>query len=269
MHTRILHSVLAAACALALALLSPAAGQAAPPDGITVMQGVDRALGGPPEKLQVRMEIVRANGTTDVRTLSMWSKAEPGKARYALIRFESPSSIAGTALLSVLRGPGKEDHHLYLPSLGQTRRIAATDKREAFVQSDFSVEDLTVSLNPDARTYAVTGEVDCGEGRRCWLVEDRPRDEKAARMSGYGHVVLHVDQELYLVHRVDFFDQKGALLKVLRAGGLQKVGDVSRFNSVAIANVQTGSQTTMTVIRRESGAGIDDSVFSPASLGSL
>lgn len=255
-------------CLLLFGSLSPSPSVAAE-DGLSVMRKVDAALSGPAEKLQVRMEIQRVSGTTDVRTLTMWTKAEPGKARRSLIRFDSPSNLAGTALLSILRGPGKEDHHLYVPGLAQTRRIAPTDKSEAFVQSDFTIEDLTVAMDPEKREYALKGEAPCGEGRTCWLVDDTPHTEKAARESGYGHVVLYVDQEHGAVHRVDFYDKQGGLLKVMQSQGLAVIDGRARFSSVTMANAKTGSRTTMAVVRREGGAAVDDSVFSPASLGSL
>ncbi len=249
----------------AVGLPSPA--QAAP-DGLTIMQGVERAGRSPGEAVSVRMERKRPDGTLEQRSFRMWTLAEEGKPAHSLLRFDSPAAIAGTALLSIVRSGGKQDSWLYVPALRQVRRVAAADRSDSFVQTDFTIEDLTVGIDPDRRKYSVLAEVGCGKGRRCHQVEDRPLNEAAGRLSGYSRVVLWVDTELHVVHRVDFYDKAGAILKVLRAGGLEEVGPgLWRFRSVLLANVQTGSSTTMLVSGREVGAGVDPSVFSPSALG--
>lgn len=248
-----------------LALLLPAF--AAAQDGIPVMEAMDKAMRGPGEQLSVKMELQGANGTVEVRTLQMWSLAPEGKAKRNLIRFESPGAIAGTALLTVVRGPGQEDTWVWVPAQRQVRRIAAQDRTTAFVGSDFTVEDLAVTMRPDRRVYTLAGESPCGDGT-CLLVADRPKDDKALAESGYGHVVLYVDKLRHVVHRVDFFDKAGAMLKVLKAENLVPVGDRWRFDKATMSNLQKGTKTTFTVQKRQAG-GFDESLFSPTALGEL
>jgi len=248
-------------CALSLLLLTPIAHAA---DGVAVMQRVDAAMRSPGEQMSVTMQLVRAGGATETRTFRMWTKALEGKPARALIRFDSPASIANTALLTVTRPGGGQDNWLYVPALGQTRRVAPQDRSESFVQSDFTIEDLTVSMDTEKRTYTVLGTVDCG-GRPCTQVEDRPATEAAGKQSGYGRVVLYVDDEHAVVHRVDFYDKADGLLKILQADGLVQVGDAWRFDRAVVTNVQTGSRTVMTVTGRNS-QGVDDSIFSASSL---
>ena len=250
---------------LLLLLLLPAVAQA-DEVGDAAMARVEAALRSPGEELSVEMVLHKADGTEDRRALTMWTRSPQGKAAKSLVRFSAPAQIAGTALLTVQRPRGGQDNWLYVPSLRQTRRVAPTDRSESFVQSDFTIEDLTVVVDPANRSYTVAGEGPCGEGRTCLQVEDRPANDKAARVSGYGHVVLHIDKELAVVHRVDFYDKAGALMKVLQAAGLVQVGELWRFGSVTVSDVQGGSSTTMTVTDRHEGKPVYDSVFSPGSL---
>lgn len=234
-------------------------------DGVAVMKRVDTAMRSPGEEMSVTMQLVRAGGATETRTFRMWTKALEGKAAKALIRFDSPASIANTALLTITRPGGAQDNWLYVPALGQTRRVAPQDRSESFVQSDFTIEDLTVSMDPEKRVYTVLGTVDCG-GRSCTQVEDKPANDAAAKQSGYGRVVLYVDDEHAVVHRVDFYDKADGLLKVLQADGLVQVGDAWRFDRAVVTNVQSGSRTVMTVTKRNHGAAVDDSIFSASAL---
>lgn len=250
---------------LLLFILSPATSLA---DGLEVMKRVDSAMRSPGEEMTVQMQLANAAGRTETRTFKMWMQAPEGKPAKTLIRFESPATIAGTALLTVTRTGGGQDNWLYVPALDQTRRVAPQGRSESFVQSDFTIEDLTVSLDPENRVYTSLGSVDCS-GRPCTQVEDKPGSDAAAKASGYGRVVLYVDDEHALVHRVDFYDKSDALLKVLQADGMVQVGSNWRFNRAVVTNVQKGTRTVMTVVARAHGKAVDDSIFSATGLDAL
>ncbi len=233
-------------------------------DGVEVMGRVEKALASDGEQMSVRMTLTGAAGKSEARAFRMWMTAAPGGGARSLIRFQSPASIAGTALLSVRRAGGGQDNWLYVPGLSQVRRVAAADRKQSFVQSEFTIEDITVAQDPKNRVYTVLGEVMWSD-RACLQLEDRPRDAAAARMSGYGRVVLYIDKEHFVVHRVDFYDHSDALLKVLRAQKLVQVGEKWRFDVATMTNLQTGASTTMQVTSRTAGT-VDDSLFSPSGL---
>ena len=261
-----MHARLLSLYSLLFVLLAPSFAGAS--DGLDVMKKVDAAMRSDGEAMTVQMQLTASSGATETRTFKMWTRSPAGKAAKALIRFESPANIARTALLTVTRPGGAQDNWLYVPALGQTRRVAPQDRSESFVQSDFTIEDLTVTLDAENRVYSVLGKVACGE-RPCTQVQDRPANDAAAKQSGYGRVVLYVDDALGVVHRVDFYDKSDALMKVLQADGLVQVGSAWRFDRAVVTNVQRGSRTVMTVLQRESGATVDDSIFSASSLDAL
>jgi hypothetical protein len=247
------------------ALLIALAGPARAEDAVAIMKAMEAGMQSDGEELLVQMDLAGPSGS-ESRTFRMWSQAKEGKPIRSLLRFESPGSIAGTALLTVRR-PGKaQDSWLYVPALDQVRRVAPSDRSQSFVGSDFTIEDLAVSVDPEARTYTLVGESACGQGRTCYQVEDKPATTAAAKASGYGRVVMHVDKELKVAHRIDFYDASDGLLKVLMADGLVEVGGEWRFDKATVTNVQAGTSTTMTVQSRSWGAAIDESIFSPSSL---
>lgn len=249
----------------ALAVLT-AATPGSSESGLALMERVGEAMASPGERVSVQMTVRRADGASDTRHFQMWTRSGAGRANQSLIRFEQPASIAGTALLSVQRLKGGQDNWLYVPALGQVRRVAPADRSTAFVQSDFTIEDLSVGVDAEGRDYRVLGEVAYAD-RTCIQLEDSPRTEAAARASGYQRVVVYVDKELSVVHRVDFYDKAGQLLKVLRAEGLVQVGTLWRFDKASIVNVQTGSSTVMQVVGRAGAEAVTDALFSPSGLG--
>jgi hypothetical protein len=245
-----------------IALLSTPAFAA---DGLPLMRAMESGMQSDGEELAVTMQLVAPDGRTEARTFRMWQLSVPDKANKSLIRFETPSSIARTALLMVQRPGARPDNWLYVPALNQVRRIAPQDGTDSFVGSQFTIEDMTVSVNPEARTYTVLGDVPCGEGRTCTQVEDKPATDQAAKISGYGRVVLYIDTERHVAHRIDFYDKAGGLMKVMTAKGLVPVGERWRFDSATVTEVATGASTIMTVTGRKQG-GVDDALFSPSTL---
>jgi hypothetical protein len=251
--------------ALVLLTASPALAE----DALPLMRQMEEAMKSPGEIVGVQMHLAFADGRTETRTFRMWTRGGGADGARMLLRFESPATIAGTALLMVARKGGGTDSWMYVPALRQTRRIAPQDRSDSFVQSEFTIEDLTVQVDPEHRVYTALGEVACGDGRRCARVEDKPRDEAAAKLSGYGRVVLYLDTEHHVVHRVDFYDKSDGLLKILQAQGLEKAGDGWRFGQASITNVQSGDATVMRVFERTVDPGLDEAVFSPSGLGAL
>jgi catechol 2,3-dioxygenase-like lactoylglutathione lyase family enzyme len=245
---------------------TPASSLAESDDGFAAMQKVTTAMYSEAEEMQVKMELSGPGAPSGSRTFRIYTSAPAGKPRKMLVRFEAPANIEGTALLTVQRPKGGQDNWLYVPALDQVRRIAATDRSQSFVQSDFAIEDMTVTVDNEARQYRIVGSAPCGE-RDCIQIEDRPRTPAAAKESGYGHVVLHVDSALSVVHRVDFFDKSGGLLKVLRAEGLVEAAPGKwRFDRAKIAHLQRGTGTVMTVLSRALGKALDSGLFSPSNL---
>ncbi len=251
--------------ALVLLTLRPAHAE----DGLPLIRRMEAAMQSPGEVVRVQMHLAFADGRTETRNFRMWTKGGGADGAKMRLKFESPASIAGTSLLMVARKGGGTDNWMYVPALRQTRRIAPQDRSDSFVQSEFTIEDLTVQVDEERRVYTALGQVACGDGRTCTQVEDKPKDEAAAKLSGYGRVVLYLDTEHHVVHRVDFYDKTDALLKVLQATGLTQAGTSWRFDQASISNVQTGNTTVMRVYERAVDPKLDDSVFSPSGLGTL
>jgi len=59
------------------------------------------------------------------------------------VYFQRPADLNRTVFLVLKQLEADDDRWLYLPSLDLVRRIAATDKRNSFVGSDFFYEDVS------------------------------------------------------------------------------------------------------------------------------
>ncbi len=170
-----------------------------------------------------------------IRTLEVPDESVGDKS---LIVFSSPADIDGTGLLSHAKILDPDDQWLYLPALKRVKRISSVNKSGPFVGSEFAFEDFT-ALELEKFDYRYVGEDDC-EDLTCDVVERFPRYEH----SGYTKQIAWVDQEVFQIRKVEFYDRKGELLKTLELSGYRLYDETWwRAQKLSMVNHQTGKSS--------------------------
>jgi hypothetical protein len=178
-----------------------------------------------------------------------------------MIVFDTPADIEGTALLSHAKILDPDDQWLYLPALKRVKRISSVNKSGPFVGSEFAFEDFT-ALELNKYDYQYLGEDACGD-QRCDMIERIPRYEH----SGYTRQVSWVDQDVYQVRRVDFYDRRGELLKTLRLEDYRVYdGSYWRAHRLAMVNHRTGKSTDLVYQDYVFDSGMTDQDFVKGAL---
>lgn len=211
----------------------------------------DRGFGD--SSVDLEMILRNAAGEETSRTLSLRTLeiADEDTGDQSLIVFDTPRDIEGTALLSHARILEPDDQWLYLPALKRVKRISSVNKSGPFVGSEFAFEDFT-ALELNKYDYRYIGEEACGE-YRCDIVERIPRYEH----SGYTRQVSWTDQSIYQVHKVDFYDRRGELLKTLTLSDYrQHLGKYWRAHRLDMVNHRTGKSTQLVYGDYEFGIGL-------------
>jgi hypothetical protein len=255
----------ARATVVAAALVMGGAGMAAAQPGLDVMQK--------------QRDLQRARDEVETSVLKIYSKAGDVKERrlvsYAatardgftktLLRFLAPRGVENTALLTWEGKDGNDDQWLYLPATRKVKRIAASGKKNRFMDTDFSYEDLRPE-NLALHTYALVGS-DGVDGHDCYLVEARPANERQAADSGYSRRRLWIRKDNYATVKQEFYDPKGRLEKVAASRGVVNVkGTLWRAQEIEMRDVQAGTRTVMAVESRSLDSGLKDSFFTEAEL---
>ena len=157
------------------------------------------------------MVLYNAAGEKTQRTLSLRTleKENEQVGDKSLIIFNSPADINGTALLSHAKILDADNQWLFLPALKRTKRISSVNKSGPFVGSEFAFEDFT-SQELNKFSYRYLRSEACGD-LMCDVIERTPRYEH----SGYTRQVSWVDQKVFQVRHVEFYDRRGAKLKIL------------------------------------------------------
>jgi len=194
----------------------------------------------------------------DMRSRTLEQKDDGDKA---LVIFDSPGDVRGTAFLSFTHKEQNDDQWLYLPALKRVKRIASSNKSGPFVGSEFAYEDIS-SQEVEKYTYRYLRD-ETYDGRDHYVIERDPVDPK----SGYSKQIVWLDNVHYRPWKVEYYDRGGKLLKTLTFSGyqvyLEKYWRADRWTMV---NHQTGKSTILDWSDYVFRNGFDDRDFNKNSL---
>ena len=239
--------------------LIPAFAETPEEKGYTIAARADRSDRGFGDSV-VDLEMVlrnkagkEARRTLEIRTLEIPDENVGDKS---LIVFNSPADIEGTGLLSHAKILDPDDQWLYLPALKRIKRISSVNKSGPFVGSEFAFEDFT-ALELNKYDYKYLRTEACG-GLTCDVVERYPRYEH----SGYTKQISWIDQEVFQVRKVEFYDRRGDLLKTLTLKDYRQYGGKYwRSHTFLMVNHKTGKSTDLLYGEYELGKGLKDNDF--------
>ena len=194
------------------------------------------------------------------RLLKRWSKEyEDGASKYLLV-FTDPADIRGTALLTWENIGAENDQWLYLPAQKRMRRIAQGSKKNYFMGTDFTYEDMDPE-DLDSFEYKVLRS-EKEQGRDAWVVEAVPATREKARESGYSKRLMWIDKENFITLKIEFYDRREELAKTQVNAKFENVGGtVWRPMAEQMNNFKEEHKTAVGVKSMEIDIPLDDEVF--------
>ncbi len=200
---------------------------------------------------ELKLATTTKDGKVKEQVLTSSAKKVGDRTR-SLSRFSQPAGVAGVAVLTI-EGAGDEadDISLYLPKLKRVRKVAKGDRGKSFMDTDFSYSDLGgLGGNDDALKRLDDATVD---GRAAYVLSGKAGDE-----SPYGLVTIYVDKATYVPLKVEYQDKAGQPFKRYRSLQLKKFKDRTIAAEAMMENLQTGSKTTLQVLKLEDSQLADD-----------
>ena len=244
---------------LATLLVGPVAAETAEAKGYALAARSDRSDRGFGDSVvELTMVLRNKAGKETSRTLLIRTLEIPDEdsGDKSLIVFNSPADIDGTALLSHAKILDPDDQWLYLPALKRVKRISSVNKSGPFVGSELAFEDFT-ALELNKYDYKYLRSEACGD-LICDVVERTPRYEH----SGYTRQISWIDQDVYQIRKVEFYDRRGGLLKTLTFEDYGEYeGGTWRAHTLKMLNHQTGKSTDLLYSEYRFGTGLDSNDF--------
>jgi hypothetical protein len=224
----------------------------------------DRGFGD--SDVELTMVLRNAAGQESSRSLRFATLeiADESVGDKSLVLFSTPRDIQGTALLSHAKILDPDDQWLYLPALKRVKRISSTNKSGPFVGSEFAFEDFT-AIELNKFDYRYLRDEACGE-LQCEVVERIPRYEN----SGYTKQISWIDTTNYQIRKIEFYNRRGDLLKVLELDDYREYGDgYWRAHRLIMTNLQTNKSTDLLYGSYNFGTGLTDKDFVKGRLSRL
>jgi len=204
------------------------------------------------EKSHELMILINEDGSKEKRELRRYIKKDNKRdLTDSLIVFIKPADVRGTALLNKQYSKDKENQWLYIPSLKKLQRIAKGSKKNYFMGTDFTYEDLSSdkldnyhykNLREEKLKVAKTDKLD-----DCYVVEAVPT-KKYRPQTSYGKRILWITKDHFYTKRIDFYSKRGKLIKTeVSWDFINPVGSVYRPIKVKITNFKEHHKTLVKV----------------------
>nr|AEH26486.1 hypothetical protein [uncultured Acidobacteria bacterium A3] len=217
----------------------------------------------PRMRTEIRMTIVDG-GRQWQRTATLEAKQGKTGTQVQRFTFRTPADLAGSSVLTEEEGGGDPAQWVYIPAYHTVRRIAASQRGEAYLGTDYFYEDV-LDRRWNDYAYKDLGR-DTVDGVSVTRVEAAPASEEARRASPYSRTIYFVDPARKVVVREEYFDAAGKLLKRLTNATLGHYGRYQLWDEATMENVQTGHQTISKVTKREVDVAIPDDTFTVRAL---
>lgn len=225
--------------------------------GDEIMQRVDERPIPEDMKSEMTMKLINKKGQERVRTVRIIRQGDEKQIMW----FLAPPDVRGTSFLRISHEDRGDDMWLYLPAFKKVRRIASRARKENFMGSDFTYEDMEKRKLKDY-TYKLLREERFGD-YECYVVESIPKEDVD---TDYSKIVSWVWKDDYLLMKEEFYDRKGKLRKVKTMSGIEEHSEYWIPGELKMENVQKKHVTDIIFDKVEVDTGVEDDLFSTAYL---
>ena len=245
-----------------LAALPPAAGAQSGLEVMTTHRQLHRVRD---EQERQLVKLVSKSGAVKERRVVRYTLNGPDDLDKILVRFLAPRDVENTALLTWEAKDGNDDQWLYLPATKKPKRIAASGKKNRFMGTDFTYEDL-LPENLAVNRYTLAGR-ERVDGQECFVVEAVPATERQAGNSAYSKRRIWVRTDNHVVIKREYYDRRGQLEKVETFRKVVNVkGTAWRPDEYEMHDVLHGTKTVVVVESRAVDRGLKNDFFTEAEL---
>jgi len=213
----------------------------------------------------MKMVIVNKAGQARTREIKAYTKTETDGTDKQMLIFSAPADVKDTRFLTIdYEASGKDDEqYIYLPALRKVRAIGTSggdSKTGAFLGSDFSFADLGSLDRADFNATAI-GEEKL-DGMKYIKVEYLAKGPATVKKYGYGKVVKWINAENATSKKTEYYDASLKLVKRLTVNGQRLVdGKYWQFQSMEMANLESGGKTIWEFVKSVNLPSIDDKYF--------
>lgn len=193
-------------------------------------------------RADVKLTLVSKRNTRRERIIRVDS-LDTKEGKRTMVRFLKPADVAGTSFLSVEQQTRDDDQYLYLPSLDKSKRISGGQKNQRFMGTELTYADMESRDLKEGQVTRLPDE-DYGNGK-VFVLEAKPKEDD--KDSQYSKTKSWIHKVSFVPLKVEFFDRRGRLLKVLKVKLLEKQDGRWIARETLIQNEQSKAKTEMSI----------------------
>lgn len=214
----------------------------------------------------MRLRIAGRAGGERQKDLELYERKYPGDEQKSIVFFLAPAEVKGTAFLSHSHKGRPADQWLYLPEVGRTRQITTQLRKQSFVGTDLSYQDLDlitemVSWTEADATSTLSG-TEVVDGIRCHAIELAPKRADI----GYTTIRLWLGVEDLVPRRLEFLDGNGAVAKRVLQSDVRAVGTIPTAHRIHVETPAAGTHTDIEIGDVRFNGQLEDALFTQRAL---
>jgi len=194
--------------------------------------------------------------STKVRELTRYQKNYTnGQFRSKIMmRFIKPAVAKGIGVLTWNYRDGHSDQWLFLPKLHAAKQIAGGDQSKSLLGTEFTYEDLKETV-PDSVNLRYVGGAML-DSISCEIV-----DQQMPKSSQYSHRRIWIDPRNWLVKKVEYYNNRQKMVKVLNIMEHVKKGQFWFAKKMIMRNLENGNESVLEMEDIRVNSGIVDDFF--------
>ncbi len=231
------------------------------PDARKIMDTVYKQDTSRDTTWRAKMDVYDKKGSVRSKRFVFTKIGSLGNSK-TLIRFFDPAEVRGVGLLSINQGGTADRQWMYTPAIQRVRRIAAQERRQRFLGTDFTNEDMAERVIDDF-SYTVLSEGELVDGRKTYKIEGRP---VSPEKSQYSYVYLWVPVDLPYVVLGEMYDKQGQRQRIYKATSLEKISGIWVARQVEMSSPPDGTKTILMVDEVRFNTGLKEDMFTQQAL---
>jgi hypothetical protein len=230
-------------------------------DARKIMEGVYKQDTSRDATWRGKMDVVDKKGTVRSKKFQMRKLGGLGNSK-TLARFTDPPEVRGVGLLSINEGGVADRQWMYTPAIQRVRRIAAQERRQRFIGTDFTNEDMAERVIDDF-SYRLLGEGEEVDGRKTYKIEARP---VSPDKSQYSYLYIWTPQDVPYSVLVEMYDKQGKIQRILKASNLEKISGIWVARRVEMSTPADGTKTILILEDVRFNTGLKGELFTQQAL---
>ena len=230
-------------------------------DARQVVENEDEREDGDDRTADLEMTLINKRGQQRIRKVINYRK-DYGKDDKLVMFFLEPADVKDTGFLSWNYDDEEkdDDQWLYLPALKKVRRISSSKKKDYFMGTDFTYDDMG---DRDIDDYTYTHlDPEVIDGIECYHIETTPKSKKIVKETGYGRIEMWIRPDIWILIRAKFYDKKLKFLKELTVSDIEEIDGIWTPKNLVMENEQKKHKTIFKLSNIKYNTRLDDDLFS-------